>query len=94
MSTRSGKTGVKPIKHKERRQLLVDLHNNYCLDCGIRFPSYVYEFHHRDPKEKEFSLGGKDLNRKWEKVMIEASKCDMLCANCHKKRHYNMEKDK
>ena len=85
---------MKPIKHKERRRKLIDLHHDMCQDCGYRFPDYMYEFHHRDPKEKEFSLGGKDLNRKWEKVMIEASKCDMLCANCHKKRHYNMEKDK
>lgn len=48
---------------------------------------YVYEFHHINPEDKLFTLGGHELNRKWENVLKEAEKCVMLCANCHKRRH-------
>ena len=87
------KTGAKPTKSKIRRLNLIQWFNDMCKDCRYRFPSYIYEFHHRDPKTKEFNLGGNELNRKWEKVVIEASKCDMLCANCHKRRHHESQED-
>lgn len=85
--------GRDTLKHRDRRKKLIELHGDVCFDCDGCFPHYIYEFHHRDPSTKEFTLGGKDLNRKWEKVMIEASKCDMLCANCHKERHYNESRE-
>jgi hypothetical protein len=46
----------------------------------------VYEFHHRDPKEKEFSIGDYSvLNKK--KLFQEADKCDLLCCRCHLEIH-------
>ena len=93
MSGSKGRTGHKPIKHKERRLKLIEWFGDRCNKCYLTYPHYVYEFHHRIPKDKEFSLGGKDLNRKWEKVVIEASKCILVCSNCHKRIHYNMEKE-
>jgi hypothetical protein len=78
---------VRPTKCKERRNKLIEWHHNKCHDCRREYPPHVYEFHHRNPSEKLFTLGGHNLNRKWEAVVIEASKTDMLCANCHKERH-------
>jgi predicted HNH restriction endonuclease len=85
--------GRDTLKHRDRRRKLIELHGNKCHDCGLTYEDYVYEFHHRDPSIKEFTLGGKDLNRRWESVMVEASKCDCLCANCHKERHYNESRE-
>jgi hypothetical protein len=57
-----------------------------CLDCGENHPA-VLQFHHRDGLQ-----GGKRLNKfyygSWSVLEIEMAKCDILCANCHLKRHY------
>jgi hypothetical protein len=62
-----------------------------CELCGGVFPSYVMEFHHRDKKDKGFRLSS-GHHKKWEEVIKEISKCDLLCSNCHaiveyKERH-------
>ena len=57
-----------------------------CQDCGGTFHPDVYDFHHLDPTEKEYS---------WSKLRLfspdrrrfELAKCVVLCANCHRMRH-------
>lgn len=58
-----------------------------CMDCELLMPDYVYEFHHRVPRYKKFTLSGGSLTRRWCEIVREFNKCDMLCANCHKIRH-------
>jgi hypothetical protein len=59
-----------------------------CEDCGESHPAYL-EFHHTDPKEKAFSIGRlKDL-MSMRMLKSEIAKCRLLCANCHRKRHWN-----
>ena len=62
-----------------------------CHDCGGVFSPAVYDFHHLDPTQKEYNIG--DIVRKvdFEKVKEELSKCVLLCANCHRVRHWNFE---
>lgn len=46
------------------------------------------DFHHIDPSLKGFSIG--DAPRRGvsdEKLMDEIEKCEVLCANCHRKEH-------
>lgn len=58
-----------------------------CADCGYADLQYldVFDFHHLDPNEKDFSLGG--TKRSWSKIEPELDKCVMLCARCHRIRH-------
>ena len=56
------------------------------------------DFHHKDPKEKDFNIGDflrdKPFNKSAEK---ELDKCMLLCANCHREEHVrlnNSNKDK
>lgn len=56
-----------------------------CVSCGESNP-VVLEFHHRDPNEKDMDItqflsGGYSLKR----IIAELEKCDVLCANCHRK---------
>src|SRR5882672_3695163 len=66
---------------------LRDLRRVPCLDCGGTFPPHVMDFDHRDPATKSFSLAAdKVLLKNRALLEIEVSKCDVICANCHRIR--------
>jgi hypothetical protein len=64
---------------------LVELRGGRCEDCGYDRTVAALEFHHRDRNTKEFTLGS--FNGSWKRLLAEAEKCDLLCANCHRRRH-------
>jgi len=68
--------------HKAR---LVRLKGSRCEDCGYDRDTAALEFHHRDRADKEFGIGGS--TRGWQRVLAEAAKCVLVCANCHRLRH-------
>ena len=58
-----------------------------CFDCGGRFEPYQMDFDHRDPSTKLFNLtAGRAMLMSTEKLRAEAAKCDVVCANCHRRR--------
>jgi len=56
-----------------------------CEECGYNKCADAMDFHHIDPTEKDFQIGGS--TRSWEKVVTELDKCKLLCANCHRELH-------
>ncbi len=55
-----------------------------CVDCGETDP-VVLEFDHRGEKRSAIV----DLMRRhapWEEILAEIGKCDVRCANCHRRR--------
>jgi hypothetical protein len=72
-------------RRRERKQRLVDLRGGRCEDCGYSKSVAALEFHHRDPRIKNFGLG--NFNGSWDRLLKEAAKCDLLCATCHRLRH-------
>lgn len=56
-----------------------------CTDCGGTFPPEVFDFHHIG--EKEFAISNKVGDLPYDKLLAEAQKCVLLCANCHRTRH-------
>jgi len=74
-------------RRDEMREWIVSVKLVGCLRCGERHPGCLV-FHHRDPKEKDFSLG-EAVALGWSKsrLLVEIGKCDVLCANCHAKFH-------
>ena len=78
---------------KARRDELRNWLNEYkstlcCTMCGEKHPACL-DFHHKDSKNKDFSLG---IIRGWgygkERLINEIKKCMVICANCHRKIHY------
>jgi hypothetical protein len=61
-----------------------------CEVCGESAPECL-EFHHRDPAEKAFTIADVAASYSKERVLAEVAKCDVLCANCHAKRHWEDE---
>ena len=57
-----------------------------CQKCGYDKCYAAFDFHHRDPNEKEFGWN-KLKKRSKETIFKELDKCDLLCANCHREIH-------
>ncbi len=62
----------------------VELLGGACTVCGIEDSPAIYDFHHRDPGNKDFSIS---QGKTWAKIELEIQKCDLVCANCHRKLH-------
>ena len=57
-----------------------------CIGCGESDP-VVLDFDHRDPSQKLFGLAvARRGKHRLEKVKAEVAKCDVRCANCHRRR--------
>jgi hypothetical protein len=65
---------------------LVHFLGDCCAMCKQQFPLIVYDFHHNNPKEKEFSIG-ENMHKSLDALKQEALKCTLLCANCHRITH-------
>jgi hypothetical protein len=62
-----------------------------CADCKKKYPPYVYDFDHRDPKKKKFDIAAMVSHGfGLKKIKKEIEKCDIVCANCHRIRTYTL----
>lgn len=70
----------------EKRQLISSSKDIECMDCGVKYPSYVMDFDHRNPAQKSFTIGAAVSKYSAEQIKLEIQKCDVVCANCHRIR--------
>ena len=71
-----------------RRQVLEIKSTLQCERCGFS-DSKALVFHHRDPKEKRFTIGEMShTGLSIQRIKKEMAKCDVLCANCHAIEHF------
>jgi hypothetical protein len=74
---------------KENREYILEYKCTHpCVDCGEPDP-IVLNFHHLNRREKKAPVA-RLLTGYWSmKVIVsEIEKCIVLCANCHRRRHY------
>jgi hypothetical protein len=68
----------------ERTTFLIDFFKTHpCVDCGETDP-LVLEFDHL--RDKSFTIGLELRHRKWQDILDEIKKCEVVCANCHRRR--------
>ena len=69
---------------QERTLFMVQyLKEHPCVDCGER-DVVVLDFDHIG--EKKFALSSELKSRPWTSVLAEMKKCEVVCANCHRRR--------
>jgi hypothetical protein len=69
----------------ERTAYLIEFFETHpCADCGEDDP-VVLEFDHAGA-EKTFNIGQALRDRRWQRVLEEIAKCEVVCANCHRRR--------
>ena len=73
---------------KAQADLLDQLRDRPCHDCGERFAPYVMQFDHRDPTTKTHLVSQMIGHAGTPRILAEVAKCDIVCANCHRQRTY------
>jgi len=81
-------------RRRKVKRMAVEYKGGECVECGYDACIGALEFHHLDPNEKDFSIGGQGNTPAWDKVKDELDKCVLLCANCHRELHYNLLNEK
>jgi len=72
------------VRRRRRvKQILVEEAGGRCRLCGYDGSPVALEFHHLDPREKEFGVASRGVARSLNRVRAEVRKCVLLCSNCH-----------
>lgn len=74
-------------RRKKIREMAIAYLGGKCQNCSYSRCHDALDFHHRDPKEKEFGISQNGLTRSWDRVRKELDKCVLICANCHREVH-------
>jgi hypothetical protein len=75
---------VKERVRRERTLLLLEFFESHpCVDCGEADP-VVLEFDHL--RDKAFNIGRAFSYLRWQTIVDEMEKCEVVCANCHRRR--------
>jgi hypothetical protein len=56
-----------------------------CVDCGTRDPA-VLEFDHKERPTKVAAVSTLVRTQSWSALFAEIDKCEVRCANCHRRR--------
>jgi hypothetical protein len=54
-----------------------------CVKCGYNKCIGALQFHHTDPSKKSFGIAEGYQRFSLAKLIEEAKKCILVCANCH-----------
>lgn len=73
---------------ESKRAIIRAAKDKPCADCGMRYPYYVMDLDHVTG-EKIINVA---LMVGWgyteTEILAEISKCDVVCANCHRERTF------
>lgn len=70
------------------KKKLVDAFGGACKICGYNRSIKALEFHHINSTTKLFGISTNKTTKSFSKLLEEAKKCDLLCANCHREIHH------
>ena len=79
---------------RKKKDKLVSIFGRKCARCGYKTCAGALDFHHKDPKTKNFSLSVKGLCYSWNTILKEARKCILLCKNCHAEIEHEKDSSK
>lgn len=73
---------------ENRINLIEYLKTHHCVDCGESNP-IMLEFDHLKREDKKYEISKMMSDYKWDQILLEISKCEVVCANHHKLRTAN-----
>lgn len=104
MSNPEGETGIdreRSVNAARRRRKVAEKRqwvDSYkairgCRHCGIKDPD-VLDLHHREGTIKVAPVSVLVATGHLIEIQVEVTKCDVACANCHRKHHANARRAK
>lgn len=78
------------VARRRRRRIdrnqktIARLKDRPCADCGGHFPTFVMDFDH--VRDKLSVVSTLVYSASTERLIAEATKCDVVCSNCHRMR--------
>lgn len=87
-ASRKSRSEQENKKNRDRKKTLVEMFHRICHDCGGVFPDCVYDFHHKEPSQKDFKISYFRVLD--DRLFSELKKCIMVCSNCHRIRHWDI----
>lgn len=78
------------LYRKNIKMKMVEYKGGKCEICGYNKCIEALEFHHINPKEKDFSISGG--TKSFNTLKPELDKCILVCANCHREIHSGITK--
>jgi transposase len=70
-------------RRRRAKEILVEEAGGCCVRCGYDRCVAALQFHHVDPRAKEFGVAEGGMARSIDRLRAEAAKCVLLCSNCH-----------
>lgn len=74
------------IRRFRAKAAAIKLLGGKCRTCGWHGDQAALQFHHINPKKKDFIIGNV-ANKRWSFIKKELAECVLLCANCHIVKH-------
>ena len=72
----------------ERKTKLIKMKGGCCSICSYNKNLAALCFHHLEPTTKSFQIDIRQCsNNSWNKLILEANICQLLCLNCHAETH-------
>jgi hypothetical protein len=76
--------GVDAVGSIANQKTIARLKDRPCADCGGHFPTFVMDFDH--VRDKLSVVSTLVYSASTERLIAEATKCDVVCSNCHRMR--------
>jgi len=76
---------------KEVADVINEMKRKPCMDCGLVFPPICMDFDHRPGTKKVRNVSQMVRDSSLNTVLVEISKCDLVCSNCHRIRTHSRE---
>lgn len=82
-----GSEKVKRWRKNTKRRMIRAM-GGKCQMCSYNKCDESMHFHHLNPEQKDFGMGGmRAMPKSWKAITIELRKCVLLCGNCHGEIH-------
>lgn len=75
-------------RQREFKQQCINYKGGECKQCGYKKCIGAMDFHHTDPTQKDFAISRLRSYTFTENIKAELDKCELLCSNCHREKHY------
>ena len=75
------------MKLRKNKLKIIDYMGGKCYDCNMIGLPCIYDLHHLNPSQKDRKISSMS-QKAFDNIKIELDKCILLCANCHRKRHF------